>query len=174
MSREPLKTKNFKADETEKAELTMVNEHFEVEVQRRNSKFLEVPSKYFSTAAIRGVNRIGDVMIPRNGSLPSYSEFGGAEHLDDLLAYAPEKDIKDLNLILSILSFMPRFVLRWLVTKMTKSHHAGDGISVVFRQLDLGLKGLILSTYYTEKSGSNYTGKAPLDIIGYSINRIYD
>ena len=43
MSREPLKTKNFKADETEKAELTIVNEHFEVEVQRRNSKFLEAP-----------------------------------------------------------------------------------------------------------------------------------
>ena len=40
-----LKTKNFKADETEKGEFTFVNEHFEVEVQRRNSKFLEMHSR---------------------------------------------------------------------------------------------------------------------------------
>ena len=38
----PLKTKKFEADETEKAEFAFANEHFEVEVQRRNSKFLEV------------------------------------------------------------------------------------------------------------------------------------
>jgi hypothetical protein len=44
--RVPLKTKQFKADETEKAELPMGNEHFEVEVKRRNSKFLEVPIHY--------------------------------------------------------------------------------------------------------------------------------
>ena len=37
-----LKTKKFEADETEKAQFTLVNEHFEVEVQRRNSKFLEL------------------------------------------------------------------------------------------------------------------------------------
>ena len=37
------KTKNWpkgREDEAEKAEFTLVNEHFEVEVQRRNSKFL--------------------------------------------------------------------------------------------------------------------------------------
>ena len=55
MSREPLKTKNFKADETEKAELTIVNEHFEVEVQRRNSKFLEAPFIHFGNKYAEGV-----------------------------------------------------------------------------------------------------------------------
>jgi hypothetical protein len=47
MIRAPLKTKKFKADETEKAELPVGNEHFEVEVKRRNSKFLEVPYCYY-------------------------------------------------------------------------------------------------------------------------------
>jgi hypothetical protein len=36
-----LKAKNFKADEIEKTEFTEVNEYFEIEVQRRNSKILE-------------------------------------------------------------------------------------------------------------------------------------
>ena len=46
VSRASLKTKKFKANETEKAELPLGNEHFEVEVKRRNSKFLEVPFIY--------------------------------------------------------------------------------------------------------------------------------
>jgi hypothetical protein len=37
-----IKTQKFEAGETEKAEFTFVNEHFEVEAQRRNSKFLEM------------------------------------------------------------------------------------------------------------------------------------
>ena len=36
------KNKKSEADKPEKAELTKVNEHFEGEVQRRNSKFLEM------------------------------------------------------------------------------------------------------------------------------------
>ena len=113
-------------------------------------------------------------MIPGNGDLPSYSEYGGIEHVDDLLKYAPPSDIGDLNLILAILSFMPGFVLKWTVVKMTKSHQGGNGISIIFRQLDLGLKGIILSTYYTEKGGANYRGIKPLDAVGYKINRILD
>ncbi|HIN39375.1 MAG TPA: hypothetical protein EYM84_03795 [Flavobacteriales bacterium] len=131
-------------------------------------------SEILSKSAIKGVIRLGDIIIPGDADLPSYSEFGGIEHVDDLLKYAPPSDIGDLNLILAILSFMPKFVLKWVVVKMTKSHRGGNGVSVIFRQLDLGLKGIILSTYYTEKGGANYQGVRPLDKIGYKINRILE
>ena len=129
-------------------------------------------STLFSKSALKAVSRIGDTMMPRNGELPSYSELGGIEHIDEILKYAPENDIKDLGMVLSILSVMPGFVLKWLVKKMKNSHEGGGGISVVMRQLDFGLKGIILSTYYTEKVGSDYKGKTPLEIIGYEINRV--
>ena len=131
-------------------------------------------SEILSKSAIKGVIRLGDIMIPGNADLPSYSEYGGIEHVDDLLEHAPSSDIGDLNLILAILSFMPGFVLKWMVGKMTRSHQGGNGISVIFRQLDLGLKGIILSTYYTERGGANYQGIRPLDAVGYKINRIID
>ncbi len=129
-------------------------------------------AQILSKAAIKGVTRLGDIIIPGNMDLPSYSEYGGIEHVDDLLKYAPSADIGDLNLILAILSFMPAFILKWVVVRMTKSHQGGNGVSVIFRQLDLGLKGIILSTYYTEKGGANYQGVRPLDKIGYKINRM--
>ena len=53
-------------------------------------------SQILSKAAIKGVKRLGDIMIPGNGDLPSYSEYGGIEHVDDLLKYAPPSDIGDL------------------------------------------------------------------------------
>lgn len=113
-------------------------------------------------------------MIPGDGDMPSYKEYGGYEHVDDLLLYAPKSDVGDLGLLLSILSFMPGFVLSWIVAKMSVSHAKGNGIWVLLRQMDMGIKGIVLSTYYTEKGGASFTGKAPLDVIDYSITRIED
>ncbi len=129
-------------------------------------------SKLLSKAAVNGLNRIGDIMIPKNGEFPSFSEVGGLEYIDDLVSYAPQDDISDLGMVLSILSFMPGFVLRWLVNKLEDAQYSNGPLSPIFRQLDFALRGLLFSCYYTEKVGSNYTGKKPLDIIGWEIKRI--
>lgn len=131
-------------------------------------------SQYLSKSALKAINRIGDMMIPRNGEFPSFSEAGGIEHIDELVAYAPAADIKDLNLLLTILAFMPNFVLRWLVGKLETALESDGPLSSLFRQLDIGLRGLIFSCYYTEKLGSNYTGPHPLDIIGFDLERVED
>ena len=34
-------------------------------------------SKYLSNSALKAINRIGDLMIHRNGEFPSFSEVGG-------------------------------------------------------------------------------------------------
>ncbi|MFH1319668.1 MAG: hypothetical protein ABII90_03330 [Bacteroidota bacterium] len=128
-------------------------------------------SKILCKSALKAINRIGNIMIPKNGELPSYSEYGGIEHIDEILKYAPESDMKDLNMVLSVLSVMPRFVLSWLIRKMGRSHDQKGGLSGIFRQLDFGLKGIILSTYYSQKAGVGYKGKTPLEVIGYSIKR---
>lgn len=131
-------------------------------------------SNLISKAAVRGIVRLGNIIIPGDGEMPSYKEYGGYEHVDDLLLYAPKSDIGDLGLLLSILSFMPQFILVWLVAKMAASHGKGDGLWVLLRQMDMGIRGIVLSTYYTEKGGASFTGKAPLDGIDYSITRMED
>ena len=131
-------------------------------------------SKHLSKSALKALNRIGDIMIPENGEFPKFSDVGGLEHIDDLVSYAPSDDIGDLNLLLTILAFMPTFVLRWLVGKMETAYDNNGPLGTMFRQLDFGLRGLIFSCYYGGKLGSDYKGEDPLDLIGISINRHFD
>ena len=129
-------------------------------------------SKVFSSSALKALTRIGDIIVPKNGEFPSFSESGCLEHVDDVASYAPANDLKDLNLFLSILSFMPGFLLKWLVKSMNNSHGKDGGLSDLFRMLDLGLKGIIFGTYYSGKIGKNFKGKAPMDVIDFKVTRI--
>ncbi len=131
-------------------------------------------SNHISPAAVKGLARIGDILCPGDDYFPSYSKLGCVEHVDIALEHAPAADIKDLGLLLSILSFMPRFVLHWLVKQMADSHDSESALSTTFRQLDFGLRGIIFGTYYSGRSGQAYRGPNTHELVGYSINRIED
>lgn len=131
-------------------------------------------SKILSKQALKTLNRIGDIIVPENKEFPKFSDTASLQHIDDLLEYAPQDDIQDLNMLLTALAFSPKFVLKWLVAKMETAHKNEGPLGTLFRQLDFGVKGLIFSCYYSGKTGDNYQGKNPLEIIGYSINRVED
>jgi hypothetical protein len=95
-------------------------------------------SEYFSQNALKGLERIGDILIPHNTELPSFSESRVAEGVDSLLAYAPTDDIATLNTVLGIFSFLPGSVLRWVAERMAVSHQDAGALGALFRQLNLG------------------------------------
>jgi hypothetical protein len=131
-------------------------------------------SNYFKPAALKGLNRIGDIFIPGEGDLPSFSEFGGIEHVDDIVAYTPAEDVASLNMVFSIFSILPEDMLRWAADQMVAASYRDGLLDGLLRQLNIGLKGILFSCYYSGKSGSNYAGKNPQDTIGYAVNRVMD
>lgn len=131
-------------------------------------------SNTLSPNAKKALTRIGDILLPKNGDLPSFSETGSIEHIDNLTQYAPESDISDLNMVLTLLSYMPDFVLKWLVSKMEASLESTGPIASTFRQLNFALRGLLFSCYYSEKMGASFQGRKPLDVIGFKITRVED
>lgn len=132
----------------------------------------EAKSKILSPRAVRALERLGDIVCPGDGETPAYSECGCVEHVDKAIAYAPTDDIKSLNLLLRVLSFMPNFVLRWLVNKMTGAHQKQGGLSATFRLLDFGVKGIIFGTYYSGMVGKDYKGKKPTEAIAFELKRL--
>ena len=129
-------------------------------------------SKYFSKSAIKGLTRLGDILIPGDDEFPSFSQYGCVEHVDDLAAYAPADDIKDLGMVLGILAAMPKSMLVWLVKKMAKAHTNNGPAGTLLRQLNVGIRGIVFSLYYSEKPGSNYKGKNPTEMIGFTLNKV--
>jgi len=131
-------------------------------------------STYFSKSALKALNKFGDILIPKNGEFPSFSEYGGLECIDQMVSYAPVDDIGDLNMALGIFNFLPNFILRFLVSLMAKSQKMGGPLAPMLRQLNLALRGLIFACYYSERPGSDFSGKDPVEIINFEINRVVD
>jgi hypothetical protein len=130
----------------------------------------------FSKRAIKGITKVGDIYCPRNGEFPSYSEVAGTQHLNSLAVNVPADDFTALNIVLAIFSFLPSGILKWLVGtfKNSMDNPSDSMLPSLLRQLNIGLRGLCYSTYYSEFTNSSYTGKTPLQIMGYHLNRLED
>lgn len=131
-------------------------------------------SKILSPRALRTFNRIGDLLLPRDGEMPGFSELGCLEHVDGVVAFAPQEDIRTLNALLVVLSFAPDFVLRGLLKLVALAPKLGGPQGTLLRQLDVGLRSVVVTLYYSGKKGSGYAGKTPLELIGFSLNTIRD
>lgn len=128
----------------------------------------------FSKRAAVGLSKIGDIYLPQNGEFPKYSEVADTTKLDMLIENAPKEDIEALNMVLVIFSFLPSFVIKFLIHQFANamSNKSNNIIASSFRQLNMGLRGLCYSTYYSEFTNPNYKGKTPLQILDYSLNRV--
>jgi len=131
---------------------------------------------FFSTRATKGLLKVGDIYCPKNGDFPSFTEAAGTAYLNNLVTHVPKDDFSSLNLVLAIFSFLPNGILNWIITACEKSqNNPSDGIiPSTLRQLNIGLRGLCFSIYYSEFTNPNFNGKKPLDVIDYRLNRIED
>jgi len=129
-------------------------------------------SKYFNHSALQGLNRIGDLFIPGDAELPSFSASSSVDHVDDLLAYAPPDDVSLLNTVLGVVRLLPASTLGWLMRRMETSNVDEGALGGLLRQLNFGLRGIIFSLYYGGKAGAGNAGKTPLDVIGYDLRRV--
>ncbi|MFA6241106.1 MAG: hypothetical protein WC655_09265 [Candidatus Hydrogenedentales bacterium] len=129
-------------------------------------------SRILGPKACRTLERVAELIVPAVDDFPSFTQLGCVEHVDDVIGSAPPKDAADLNLFLTVLYFAPTSVLRFVVRNMENADSWFEPAATTFRLLDLGLRGLVLSLYYSGKHGANYKGKTPAEVIGFSLNRV--
>ena len=129
-------------------------------------------STYLSKGAIKGLTRIGDILIPGNDEFPSFSSFMCMDHIDGLVSYAPIDDINDLGMVLGILSILPKSILVWLVKMMANAHKNQGPLGTLLRQLNMGVRGIVFSLYYSDKPGISFKGKKPDEMIGFTLNKV--
>ncbi|GMV93786.1 MAG: hypothetical protein AMXMBFR82_35640 [Candidatus Hydrogenedentota bacterium] len=129
-------------------------------------------SEFLNRRALRALERMGDLVVPRVGKLPSFTDLGCIEHVDSVLAYAPPEDSASLRTLLNVLYFAPSFVLRFLLRAMANPDRYPEFLAANFRLIDMGVRGVVLSLYYSGKTGTGYTGQTPHELMGYDVTRV--
>lgn len=129
-------------------------------------------SKYISERAVIGMENVGEVMMPRDGDFPSFKELGVIVHIDEILEHAPPDDRNALGLLLALLSFFPMPLLRGFVGLIEKGATWGPPVGGLIRQIEVGLRSIVVTLYFSGKSGRGYAGKTPLDVIDYHVTPV--
>jgi hypothetical protein len=106
-------------------------------------------SKHLTSRQLRAIEKIGNQMIPGIDDLPSFSATGCVSEVDRVLDYMPDSDLKDLKLLLSLLSIWPGFLLGILLRVLEWSDWVPAPVGGVLRMIRLGLRGLVMSLYYS-------------------------
>ncbi|MGE0616277.1 MAG: hypothetical protein AB7P04_11615 [Bacteriovoracia bacterium] len=119
---------------------------------------------------LAGLNKLGDIIIPGDESLPSFSKCGCAEHAPLLLAEIPASDRADLQSFLGILAMLPTWLVRVIVWLMEKSGQIPGPLGPPLRFLKMGIKGFVFSLYYSGLTGKGYRGHSSLEILDYHVD----
>ncbi|MCX8103527.1 MAG: hypothetical protein N3E42_03685 [Candidatus Bipolaricaulota bacterium] len=123
-------------------------------------------SQFLGPRELAVLERIGDLMLPGDSEFPSFSQTGCITFIDDLLRFMNPKDRDDLRTLLKVLSFLPSPLLRAFL-KLCHGHW-----TPTLRMVELGLKGLVMSLYYSNKTAPQYTGRTPFDVIGFALRKV--
>jgi hypothetical protein len=107
---------------------------------------LSAMSKVLGPRELAALERIGDLMLPGDPQFPSFSQTGCIAFVDDLLRYMDPKDRDDVKTLLRALSFLPSPLLRAFL-KLCQTRW-----TPTLRMIELGLKGLTMSLYYSNKT----------------------
>ncbi len=106
-------------------------------------------SVYLSDRALGTLTRLGNILCPGSQRLPRFEASGCVVEVDGLLQASPEQDRTDLQTLLWCLSWMPDPVLRGLLGLSARWPTFPAPIQTPLRMLDLGLRGVVFSLYYS-------------------------
>ncbi|UZE96607.1 hypothetical protein [Alkalimarinus alittae] len=127
-------------------------------------------SLFLSQREIRGLIKVGDLVIPGGYGFPSFSETGCIDHVDEVMAPTPAADVKDFKLLMKVFSVAPNALLKGLLRLMDKESAFPEPIGGLLRLLNVGVKGVVFSLYYSNKTSEFYQGPLVHEAIGYQVN----
>ena len=123
---------------------------------------------------LKSLVRIGDIFLPGDAEFPSFSASGCVEHVNLLAAEADPTDLGDLALFLRIMAVMPTVILRFFCFLLMKADSFPEFMAVPLRQLNIALRGMIISPYFSNLTGDNFKGRDPNTVMGYELTRVED
>jgi len=123
-----------------------------------NNKYIKLPlpdyqepSKTVLTKShLKGVEKLGKVVMPDNSDFPAFSEIQAEKYLNRMIDYMYDDDRSAILVILKLFSIMPLFKIRWTMSLIETGSKWQGMLGAPFRMLQIALKGLIFTVYYSD------------------------
>ncbi len=112
---------------------------------------------------LKGLLKAGDILIPGDGDLPSFSVAGCSGQVGRILPYMTDADRGGLLMLLALFHFLPRFVVHGLLALTERHARFPNAIGAVLRMINIGVKGVVMTLYYSDVGA----GASIYDTIGW-------
>ena len=119
--------------------------------------------RLLSAIQFEGLLKVGDILIPGDDDLPSFSASGCAAQIDRMLPYITESDRNGFKAVLAVFRFLPRFAVHAILALTEQHRRFPEAIGAVLRMLNIGVKGAVMTLYYSDVG----EGPSIRDIIGW-------
>jgi len=107
------------------------------------------PSKHLNDRQYAGLLHVGDILVPGGPELPSFRQARCAHHVDRMLAWMNQSDVRGLRTLLAVLLFVPAPVIRLLFAMADRSERFPGPIGTALRMANIGVKGSVMTLYYS-------------------------
>ncbi len=124
-------------------------------------------SAYFTSSQLRAIEKTGDILIPGDDEMPSFKKLGCIEYVDRVAEYMAPQDLQDFRGLMSVFARLPGFLIRGIMSLTRISFSLPSLIGGNLRMLELGVKGVVMTLYYSDLRGPDYQGKSVHELIGY-------
>jgi hypothetical protein len=112
---------------------------------------------------IKGLYKLGKVIISDYPGFPTFAELKPENYLNRMIDYMYKDDKEPVLIILSLFSVLPLFIVRGKMKFIDWGATWKGAPGAVFRMLQIALKGMIFTIYYTDVT----KGKVIHGNIGY-------
>ena len=107
-------------------------------------------SSWLSPAQLAGLVKVGDVLVPGEGDLPSLSASNCAAAADRLFAHMAPGDRDAVRIVLGVFRWLPRPVLYAIFWLTSRHRVAPEPLARVLRLVNLGVKGIVMTLYWSD------------------------
>lgn len=103
----------------------------------------------FPALSLKGISKVGDVLITGDQALPAFSEVQLLQHLPRISDYMYQEDRQGLMILCALLGLMPKFMICLLFSFLEKHNAFPVMLASPMRQVNLGLRGIVFTLYYS-------------------------
>jgi hypothetical protein len=100
--------------------------------------------------AFKGLVKVGDIYIGDAPNMPKFSQLSIRNELQRMTDFIHPMDFKDLELFLSALSFLPMFIIHFILKFFSSNQNYPGFLKKNCILIDTALKGITRTIYYSD------------------------